>query len=442
MKIGYLISEFPGQTHVWMWREIVHLREWGAKLRIFSTRPPLGRDLARHGFAESARQETTYLGSEKRAAFAAVAWALLTRPIALLRCIVVALTLPVETRPRWRKVLPLVAPACLLARRVRREGIAHLHCHTCANGAILAMMNQRLTGVPYSLTLNANPEWWGGAMSEKFGESRFTIAIATWLLDQVRRDYPAPRPDQAVLGRIGVDTRKWTPPLKTRQTAARRRERTRIVSLGRLHSSKGFDTLLRALPHVLAAGADASLNIIGAGPERDSLGKLVADLGLRERVAFLGSLSEERIIEELREADLFVLASHAEPLGVVYMEAMAMGVATIGTAAGGVREIIDDGENGLLVPPQNEMALAAAMLRVIENPDLRQSLAAAGRASTVARFDSRLGAAVLFERLTGQKPPSSVSSPSEALPSRHPTASIDDTVRVPQLTPQLLEAKL
>jgi glycosyltransferase involved in cell wall biosynthesis len=398
--IAYLIPEFPGQTHVWMWREIEHLRQWGVQVQIFSTRPPPERDMARHAFAGAARQETAYVGWGRMEMLGACLWALGTRPRALLGCIKLALTLPVEAGPRWRTVLPLVAPACVLARRSLSASVAHLHCHTCAKGAILAMMHKRLTGIPYSMTLNANIEWWGGAMAQKFGEAGFTIAIAHWLLEQVRRDFPQLEPGQALLGRIGVDTRKWRPA----QGHGRHGGPVRIVSVGRLTASKGFDILLRALARVAGAGQDVSLRIIGAGPEREALETLTGDLGIGARVAFLGSLAEEQIIAEFRTADLFVLASHAEPLGVVYMEAMSMGVATIGTAAGGVGEIIRDGVNGLLAPPADADGLAARITRLIGDVGLRQRLAEAGRRTIVEQFDSRLGAAVLFERLTGKKP--------------------------------------
>lgn len=119
---------------------------------------------------------------------------------------------------------------------------------------------------------------------------------------------------------------------------------------------------------------------------------------------FTGSLSEDQIIGYMKQADVFVLASHAEPLGVVYMEAMAMEVATIGTNAGGVPEIITDGENGLLVPPHDDIPLTQAIKGLIENPELRHQLARNGRRTIVQRFDSRIGAAILHQRLRGTLP--------------------------------------
>ena len=404
-KIGYVIPEFPGQTHIWMWREIVHLREWGSSIKIFSTRRPSARDRARHAFALAAEAETTYLWPMGLARILGVlSWALLTSPLGLARCLGICLTLRVDSRPRWRKVLPLVIPACFLAREARRRGVTHLHSHSCSNSAILCMMARRLTGVPFSMTLNANIEIWGGAMREKFEAAAFTIAITQLLLDQVRRDFPTVRPDQALLGRIGVDTRKWSP-------RPRRGERVsgpfRVMTLGRMHASKGHGVLIQAVQELRARGRDVTLDLIGEGPERGVLEQQVREAGLGDRVIFHGSLGEDQVLEHLGRADAFVLASRAEPLGVAYMEAMALELPTIGTAAGGVGEILTDGVDGLLVPPGDPRALAAAIVLLIDDGELAERLGRAGRRTIVSRFDSRLGAAVLYERLFGHAPPSS-----------------------------------
>ncbi len=245
-KIGYLIPEFPGQTHVWIWREIVHMREWGVNIRIYSTRQPSDRDRARHSFAGSASAETTYLWpSSIFSLFVGVIWAISTRPIRFLRCVWLAFTLPVQDQPgRRRRVLPLIPVATVLALNMKRTHVGHLHCHTCASGAVIAMLAKELTDIPYSMTLNANLEWWGGAMGEKFAHAAFTIAITEWLLAQIRREFPELGSDQMLLGRIGVDTQKWIP-AKTKGAAPV----FQIATVGRLHESKGHDILFEERLH-------------------------------------------------------------------------------------------------------------------------------------------------------------------------------------------------
>lgn len=402
MRLGYLLPEFPGQTHVWIWREIRLMRRWGCPLELFSTRQPPANEAARHDFAETAIRETTFLWPQSPVRLLGhLAWAALTRPIGLWRCVRLALTLPIKDRPRWRRLLPLVLVAAGLAREARRRGIDHFHCHSCSRVAILAMMVKRLTTIPYSLVLHSDLEWWGGAMREKLSEAEFTMVVAGWLLEQLRREHPELREEQAIRAAMGVDTTRWKPDETPRD---RQDGIFRLITVGRLHAGKGHDLLLRAVHQLTEQGRRIHLTIVGAGPAEEALKQLAGELKLTEVVEFAGSHSEDQIIEMMRRHDAFALASHAEALGVVFMEAMALEVATIGTAVGGVPEIITSEENGLLVPPQDEHALAKAIDRLIDDPDLRRQLARNGRRTIVDRFDCRIGAAALYQRLHGSPP--------------------------------------
>ena len=156
--IGYLLPEFPGQTHIWMWREISHLREWGVDLRLFATRRPDPDTAARHAFAAAARAETTYLWPISLwSAVVAVGWAAVTRPRSLVGAALAALTLDETPALRRAVSVALVVPACVLARVTHSAGIAHLHVYSAGRSAVIAMMTRRLTGLPYSLVLNAGP---------------------------------------------------------------------------------------------------------------------------------------------------------------------------------------------------------------------------------------------------------------------------------------------
>src|SRR5260370_42606189 len=106
----------------------------------------------------------------------------------------------------------------------------------------------------------------------------------------------------------------------------------------------------------------------------------------------------------MRGPDLFVLASHGEPMGVVYMEAMSTEAATVGTAGGGGPEIITDNVNGLLVPPRGPAALAGAIERLLVNPEVRRQVGQAAREKALGDFDSRRGSAAVYRRLFGVMP--------------------------------------
>jgi len=400
-RVGYLIPEWPGQTHVWMWREIELLRRWGADVALFSTRRPPAAERARHAFADAAEKETIYLWPTSPArAILFLLWVMACHPIGFLKAAWLGLTLPVDKRPAIKTVLPLIVPAAILARHVHLRGVTRLHSQTCSSSAILCMMVKRMIGTPFSLVLNANITWWGGAMGEKFADADFTVTHTLWLLNQIRDGYPHLPQSKSLLARVGVDTQRWSPAAPTAP-----RSQTRLMTVGRMNAGKGHDILLRALRILLDQARDVTLTLAGGGVELENLQNLSQQLNLDDRVRFLGSIPEDHVIEELRQSDIFVLATHAESFGVVYIEAMSLALPVIGTAApGGVREVITDGQDGILVPVNDPNAMSTAIARLIDNPQLRDRLAQAGRQKAITQFDSRLGAAILFDKFLGHPP--------------------------------------
>ena len=147
-----------------------------------------------------------------------------------------------------------------------------------------------------------------------------------------------------------------------------------IAALGRLHSNKAFDTLIRAFA-TLPAG---TLWLAGDGPERPMLGGLADDLGVAERVAFLGWQDDPQAV--IRGADILVCPSRHEPFGNVIAEGLACGRPVISTRTNGGRELIEDGVNGLLVPVDDVTALADALGGLVADAALAARLAEGGRA--------------------------------------------------------------
>ena len=160
----------------------------------------------------------------------------------------------------------------------------------------------------------------------------------------------------------------------------------RIVTVARLSWEKGLDVLLQALTLVRAQIADVSLVIVGDGPLRASLEQQVDRLGLRAAVTLRGKLPHKEALQEIALGELFVCPSLAEGLGIVFLEAQALGVPVIGTRVGGIPDVIEDGVTGLLVAPQDAPALAQAMTRLLEDRTLAKPLV--DRATTrLQRFD-------------------------------------------------------
>jgi glycosyltransferase involved in cell wall biosynthesis len=161
------------------------------------------------------------------------------------------------------------------------------------------------------------------------------------------------------------------------------------LTVGRLSPEKGQAVLLRAFREVAALLPDAYLVFVGEGPQAAVYETLAAELGIRDRVRFLGSRADVGACLEM--ADAFVFPSLFEGWGGAPMEAMFKGLPCIATRIESNLERFVDGETGLLVMPGSEDELASAMMNLYRDPDLRRRLGASARISAIERFDSRQG---------------------------------------------------
>ena len=151
-----------------------------------------------------------------------------------------------------------------------------------------------------------------------------------------------------------------------------------------LEERKGVDIFDKAARIVLDAKKDAEFFIAGAGPLEEEIRQLASDIGSRGRLTLLGStVAAEQLMPNL---DVFVLPSLREALGVSLLQAMACSRPVIATAAGGVYDVVKDGETGYLVPPGDEKALAERMIQLVGDSRLRAELGRAGREKLEASF--------------------------------------------------------
>ena len=177
---------------------------------------------------------------------------------------------------------------------------------------------------------------------------------------------------------------------------ARRRHRLEggpwLLTVARLDYHKGIDTVIRALPGIRAVFPTACYAVAGTGSRRDSLERLVAELGLGDAVRLLGFVSDDELPALYNAADLFVLASRrydllVEGFGISIVEASASGLPVIGSRSGGIPEAIRDGETGFLVEPEDPAALAATAIRLLGDEGLRRRMGAAGRAAVESYYN-------------------------------------------------------
>jgi glycosyltransferase involved in cell wall biosynthesis len=152
-----------------------------------------------------------------------------------------------------------------------------------------------------------------------------------------------------------------------------------LLSVARQYRRKNTQSLLRAFASLRRTHSGAALRIVGEGPELPSLRSLAGQLGIEDVVSFVGSLDGMSSLQkEYARADIFCLPSLQEGFGIVYLEAMAAGLPIVAARAGAVPEVAPEEEVSLLVPPDDDQALAEALHRLAESPDRRRELGMAG----------------------------------------------------------------
>ncbi|MBS2040203.1 glycosyltransferase family 4 protein [bacterium] len=156
---------------------------------------------------------------------------------------------------------------------------------------------------------------------------------------------------------------------------------------GRLEAAKGHSDLLQAMARLAPANPRLHLVLMGSGHLREQLEQQRDELGLSERVHFLGWV--EDLISAVAALDLFVLSSHYEGLGVVLLEALALGRPVVSTRVGGTQDIIEDGVTGLFAPAHDPMGLAETIQRLLDDPALAARLAAAGQQKVHRHYSAR-----------------------------------------------------
>lgn len=395
-SVGILIPQFPGQTHIFFWREIAELEKLGVSVTLFSTRPP-PPGLIAHDWSKEAMARTTYLGDFGPANAA----------LAFLRTPLKSLWRDVrrEGAGFWRDVLLALPAARRLALAARDAGITHVHAHSCGRAALVCALANRIWGLDYSLTLHGPLSDYGPGQGFKWRHASFGTVITRKLTAELHAALGNDVPNPLYLQPMGVDTEVLTRSAPYQPPKAG--QPLRLFSCARLNEVKGHQDLLAALRLLRDQGVDAKLEIAGeddAGGTgfRNQLAAEITRLGLKDHAILLGAIDANAVRARLDQAHIFVLASWHEPLGVAYMEAMSMGVPTIGTDAGGVPELITSGRDGLLLPPKHPFLLAETIAALAADPARCHALSSAGRDRILAEFSSARGAKTLLTGMSYQ----------------------------------------
>jgi glycosyltransferase involved in cell wall biosynthesis len=293
------------------------------------------------------------------------------------------------------------AEAGMLVRLVKKHSLSHLHNHFADSSCSVAMIAAEMGGFTFSFTLHGpaeffEPKLW--RIDEKVCRALFVNCISYFCRSQAMVFTPQDCWKKLRIVHCGVDANFF-------QVRKHEGRGNRLLFVGRLAAAKGLQILLDAVADV----GGATLDIAGDGSDRKRLEERANALNILDRVKFLGYQSQQQVRELLKQADVFVMSSFAEGVPVVLMEAMAAGIPVVATRIAGIPELVQDGHTGLLVSPGDSDAAANAIRRLLEDADLRNRFAVAGRQIVEREFnihaESRWLATILTSALAGKSEP-------------------------------------
>jgi len=384
MRIAYFTNLYPRATDTFIQQEVAALRRRGFDIRTFSVRRPgAEHDVAAEVVAE--KRQTHYLLPVRVLPLIARNLALLARaPRRFLGAFALAMRTRRPGLHGFALQLAYFQEAILLAREARRQRITHLHNHLGDNSGTVTLLASKLAGIAYSMTIHGphiffDPTHW--ALRDKLRHARFIVCISHYCRSQMMLFSDPADWERLQVVHCGVDTERFGYHEVRAQVC-------KLLYTGRLATEKGLGVLFESLRNLQARGYDLQLTLLGDGSDRRRLEELAQRLGISARVVFAGYASPERLRECLQGSDLFILPSFAEGVPVSLMEAMACGVPVLSTYVGGVAELVTPGQTGLLVPPADSAALADAIARYCDDPELRQRVARRARETVVTDFNA------------------------------------------------------
>ncbi len=396
MRLGYLYSRYPVISQTFCDAEMLALERLGVELAIGSIYPPLTS--LRHEHISRLRAPFHY-----------------APPQEILRI----WEKNAKTAGTWPRDLVdhherKYGPGAKAGQRARnalyfadffaRNNVDHVHVHFANRAAHTALFLKEISGIPFSVTAHGQDFMKDLGSDDLLREICAAAEFVAAETDYSRELLCQRCPDSAAkIHRVynGIDLEHFpTPHYETARPATApantfgvaHYQLPRIISVGRLVAFKGFEHLIDACAELARRGFDFVCEIIGDGPLRDLIEARIESLNLSSRINLLGSLSQRAVLEKLRAADIFALASVTDAQGAsdvfptVILEAMASACPVVSTRLAGIPELVMDGETGVLVSPGDTSALIEAMAQLLCDHELRLRYGRAGRTRIEQHF--------------------------------------------------------
>lgn len=383
MRVAYFTNQYPKVSHSFIRREILALERQGVEVARLALRG--WSDLLVDADDIAEREKTHYLLRRGLGALLPASFRqLLSKPAAFLRAVGTALSLSrMSDRPALYHLVYL-AEACELVHWCRQNKVDHLHVHFGTNPTEVALLASQIGGPPFSFTVHGPDEFdrpLGLHLREKMEAASHVIAISSYGRSQLYRWVGHSHWPKIQVVHCGLEA-SFPGPVPTEPFP----EVPRLICVGRLCEQKGQLLLLDAVRQLRDRGIGFHLVLAGDGEMRSELEEYIRHHKLQEQVTITGWVSSDRVKQELQAARFMVLASFAEGLPVVIMEAMALGRPVLTTSIAGIPELVRHGVDGWLVPAGDVDALTNMLASALSMSTTElQSMGLAARVRAIDR---------------------------------------------------------
>ena len=428
--IGYVLMGYPRVSETFIASELMRVERAGLDVRLFVLKPVEAKERGlRHPVNDAIAAEPQYLPDTASLTAPLHYWrprhlkpfmpalrrVARQRPRGLARALATAGRQAVRDRrtrlsgPRKVYLKELLQAVALADRLLDAPDVRHLHAHFAHGTTTVTWHAATIAGLPFSFTGHArdiyapelNPHGW---LRRKLLSAEFAVTCTAANVAHLKAI--APEADvHLVYHGLNADFARMVREPAPDGTAPN--GHLRVLGVGRLVAKKGFDVLVEACAELRRREIPFEALIVGQDDKHgDVVRERIAVLGLGDRVALPGPMGQEQLLGEYRRAGALcmpcrLLPNDRDGIPNVLVEAMAAGAPVVATGVSGIPELVSHEVNGLLVEPDDPAALADALVRVHEDRELAERMAAAGRRTVEERFDGDLLArrlASLFER--------------------------------------------
>lgn len=387
--IAYLSSTFPALSTTFVQYEVRILEKLG--LEIVSTANRVPDRGGHHPEDDDLIGRTFYLTPVNPFRYLNANFSFFVKsPRRYLRAIAQALALKDDYPWQRTRNLAQVAGAAVLANYLADKSVIHVHVHFAFGAASLALLLKTLTGIPYSLTIHGSDVLLPRPLTEeKLKQAKFVVTNCRFHINNLRKRFPSLDRQRFYVIRIGLDlhTEPWSQMKPCEQDPA-----LHILNVARLERVKAQDILIRACARLQNMGVGFHCRIVGDGPQKTKLKKLIDQSGLNERVELLGPRFQDEVVKLYEWSHVLVLSSLSEGTPMTVIEAMAQARPVIAPNITALPEMVVEGKTGYLFKKGSHEDLAIKLKGLAGNLKLVKQLGIEGRKKAEELFDLTVNA--------------------------------------------------